>query len=79
MKKDEIIREHDDCIMAVHKETGKMFGGSTNGAKVGYSKIGHIKTAMTVAKVNHDDYFFVKLSFTEGSFSRPTPTFTYLE
>jgi hypothetical protein len=78
-QKDDIIREKDNNIMAVHKVTGKMFGGKASGTHVGYDTLGHLKQAMKYAEVSTDEFFFVKLSFTEGDFSRPTPTFTYLE
>lgn len=78
-KEDKTVREHDDNIMAVHRVTGKLFGGKSTGTQVGYSKIGPLKAAMTLAEVNPDEFMFIKVSFTEGSFSRPTPTLTYLE
>lgn len=60
-------RSHDDVYMAVHKMTGKMYGGKKNGTHIGYSKVGALKSAMTLDKLNRDDYHFVKLSFVPDS------------
>lgn len=68
-------REKDQCVMAVHKKTGKFFGGKGRGTSVGYSKIGFLKSAMTNAKTSHDDYFFVGISFDRTGL----PTLTLLE
>jgi hypothetical protein len=62
-QKNKPSREQDKCIMAVHRETGKFFGGKGSGTHVGYSRIGHLKSAMTNADRKHDDYYFVSLSF----------------
>lgn len=61
--KEEIVRKHADCIIAVHKETGEMFGGGSTGTNIGYAKIGPLKTSMTVAGVDHKQYRFEQLSF----------------
>jgi hypothetical protein len=62
-KEDKTVREHSGCIVAVHKETGLMFGGKAAGTHVGYSKIGALKSAMNLAGKKYEDYRYVKLSF----------------
>ncbi|MEH7521740.1 hypothetical protein V7149_00435 [Bacillus sp. JJ1503] len=54
------------CFMAVNKSTGEFFGGKKNGTHIGYPKINYIKSAMTNARVNKDDYHFVMVSFDEN-------------
>lgn len=67
---------HDSCIVAVHKETGKMFGGKGKGTHIGYPKLGYLKTAMTNAGIkDKSQYRFVQLSFNEDGL----PTLTLLE
>jgi hypothetical protein len=68
-------REHDECVMAIHKETGKFFGGKGSGTHIGYPKKGPLKSAMTNADVKHEDFYFVSISFDE----RGLPTLTLLE
>lgn len=58
-----VIREHADCVIAVHKTTGEMFGGGSTGTNIGYAKIGPLKTSMTNAGVDHKEYRFEQLSF----------------
>lgn len=57
----EVNRAHDAAVVAVHKDTGMMFGGKKKGTHVGYSKIGDLKAAMTIAKVPHEDYQFYRI------------------
>lgn len=70
-----VNREQDLCVMAVHKETGKFFGGKGNGTHVGYSKKHYLKSAITNAGRTHDDYYYVSISFD----NRGLPTLTLLE
>lgn len=56
----------DKCYIAVNKETHKFFGGKKAGTHIGYPKINYLKAAMTNAEVNHDDYYFMVLSFNEN-------------
>jgi hypothetical protein len=51
--------------MAIHKVTGEYFGGKKHGTHIGYPKLNYLKSAMTNAKVNKDDYHFIVLSFDE--------------
>ncbi|QIW88634.1 hypothetical protein P59_036 [Bacillus phage P59] len=74
-QKNDPVREHDQCVMAVHKETGKFFGGKGSGTHIGYSKKGYLKSAMTNADVQHDDYYYVGISFDD----KGLPTLTLLE
>lgn len=64
-----------ECYMAIHKENGTYFGGKKNGTHIGYPKINFLKSAMTNAKVNKDNYHFIMLSFDE----RLTPTITKID
>jgi hypothetical protein len=77
-QEDKTVREHNDCIIAVHKTTGLMFGGKAAGTNVGYSKLGALKSAMTLAHKKHEDYRFVKLSF-NGSAGVNVPEITLIE
>lgn len=61
-KSKEVVREHDCSYMAVHRETGKLFGGKGRGTSTGYNQKRFLKSAMTEAKVNHDDYYIISLS-----------------
>jgi hypothetical protein len=56
----------DKCYMAVNKNTHQFFGGKKQGTHIGYPKINFLKSAMTIAKVNKDAYYFVVLSFNEN-------------
>lgn len=56
----------NECYMALHKETKHYFGGKKNGTHIGYPRINFLKAAMTNAKVNKEDYYFIKLSFDEN-------------
>lgn len=60
-----VNRAHDDCVVAVHKETHKFFGGKAGGTHIGYSKKQYLKSAISHAKLSHDDYYYVKISFNE--------------
>jgi FAD synthase len=57
---------HERCYVAVHKKTGKFFGGKKQGTHIGYPKLNFLKSAMTNAKVNKDGYYFVVLEFNEN-------------
>lgn len=71
---------HDSCIIAAHKESGKMFGGKGKGTHIGYSQIGHLKAAMTHAGIkDKSEYYFIKLSFNEVEGQLGAPTITLLE
>lgn len=71
---------HDDCIVAVHKETGQMFGGKGKGTHIGYPKIGYLKTAMTNAGIkDKSNYRFIKLSFNQVHSDIGLPTLTLLD
>lgn len=59
------FRIQDQCVMGVHKETGKMFGGKASGTCVGYTKKQYLKAAMKHAHVDHKDYYFVSVNFTD--------------
>jgi hypothetical protein len=72
---DKTVRDHDECIIAVHKETGKMFGGKAAGSHIGYHKVGALKNAMNLAKRPYEDYRFIRLGFNEQG----VPTLTLLE
>lgn len=54
------------CYMAVTKTSGTFFGGKKQGTHIGYPKLNFLKSAMTNAKVNKDDYFFISISFDEN-------------
>jgi hypothetical protein len=53
----------------MHRKTGVMFGGKKNGTHIGYSKLGALKSALTLAEKQHSDYRFVSLSFALDSFT----------
>ena len=52
---------HDQCIMAVQKGTGKLFGGKRS--HIGYAKKQYLKSSLTIAGENHEDYYFVGITF----------------
>lgn len=56
----------DKCYMAVDKKTHHFFGGKKAGTHIGYPKLNYLKSAMTNAQVNKDDYYFVEFSFNEN-------------
>jgi hypothetical protein len=56
-----INREHIECWVAIHKETGKFFGGKGTGTQTGFSSKRDLKVSMTNAKVNHLDYYIAPL------------------
>lgn len=72
---DNTKRDHDQCIVAVHKETHKMFGGKAAGTNVGYSKIGPLKSAIRYSGRDPEDYYYVSLAFREHG----VPELTKLE
>lgn len=57
-----------ECYVAIHKQTGEYFGGKRSGTHIGYPKINFLKSAMTNAKANKDDYKFYKFSFVDKEF-----------
>jgi hypothetical protein len=65
----------DKCYMAVNKETMQFFGGKKQRTHIGYPKLNFLKSAMTNAKVNKDDYYFAVLNFDE----RGMPSLTKIE
>jgi hypothetical protein len=77
-KEDKTVREHSECIVAVHKETGLMFGGKAAGTHIGYSKMGALKNALNLAKKDYRDYRYVKLSF-NGTAGIGIPEITLLD
>lgn len=60
-----INREHEVCILAVHKKKGKMFGGKKNGSHIGYPKIGFLKAALRNVNEDPKDYDYVELLLDE--------------
>ncbi|MDR7001635.1 hypothetical protein [Neobacillus niacini] len=58
----------DKCYMAVNKKTGEFFGGKKQRTHIGYPKLNFLKSAMTNARVNKDEYYFVSISFDENMF-----------
>lgn len=71
---------HGACIVAVHKETGNMFGGKGKGTHIGYPQLGYLKAAMTHAGIkDKSQYRFIKLSFNEVEGQIGLPTITLLE
>lgn len=56
----------DKCYIAVNKETHEFFGGKKQRTHIGYPKLNFLKSAMTNAKVNKGDYYFMVLSFNEN-------------
>jgi hypothetical protein len=64
---------HDQCIIAVQKGTGKLFGGRRS--HIGYAKEGPLKSSLTIAGENHEDYYFVGIRFDKQGL----PTLTLLE
>lgn len=77
-KEDKTVREHNECIIAVHKTTGLMFGGKAAGTHIGYSKMGALKNAMNLAEKKYEDYRFIKLSF-NGTAGVNIPEITLIE
>jgi hypothetical protein len=61
--------------MAIHKVTGEYFGGKKKGTHIGYPRLNFLRSAMTNARVNKDDYHFIMLSFDEHL----TPQLTRIE
>lgn len=78
-------RAHEEVFIAVHRQTGRMYGGKKNGTHIGYSKLGALKSAMTIDKLNKEDYHFISLTFVPdgesvvGEDTPLSPEFTILE
>ena len=63
MKSDNNInRQHEAAYFAVHKENHTIFGGNKSGTGLGYPKVGFLRSAMTNARLNHEDYEIHKLT-----------------
>jgi hypothetical protein len=63
---EEVVRNHKEGYLAVHLETGEMFGGKAAGTHIAYPRLRDLRAAMTHAKVSKEDYAFFRLSFNKG-------------
>jgi hypothetical protein len=58
---DNSLEDNTNVWIAIHKDTHEIFGGKATkelglGPHVGYRQKRYLKSAMTNAKVNHEDY-----------------------